>query len=124
MADRLCLIVEDEPAIQAYLRAVLESEHLQVLEAGTASQALKIIERLAGRLDLIVSDVKMPGDMDGVDLAYSVHNLFPSVPIILISGFKEEQSRALTNVIFEFIYKPFTPETISKAARRALAPGN
>src|SRR5215475_6596174 len=107
MSDRLCLVVDNEPQIRAYLRAVMESHQLRVLEAGTASHALGIVEKLAGKLNLIISDVRVPGDMDGVDLAYSVCNSFPTIPIILISGYLEERPLALPNSIFELIHKPF-----------------
>jgi CheY-like chemotaxis protein len=120
MSNRLCLIVDDEPSIRGYLSAVLESEHFQFLEAGTASQALKITEMLDGQLDLIISDVNMPGDMDGIDLALSVHNSFPSIPVILISGYVEQQSRRLPKAIFEFVTKPISPEKILGAVRRTL----
>ena len=68
MSDRTCLVVDDQAAIRTYLRVVLKKENLQTLEAGTAAQALKIIQQLDGRLDLIITDINMPGDMDGLDL--------------------------------------------------------
>jgi DNA-binding NtrC family response regulator len=102
----------------------MESHQLRVLEAGTPSHALGIVEKLAGKLDLIISDVRMPGDTDGINLAYSVCNSFPTIPIILISGYPEEQPLTLPNSIFELTHKPFTSETISKVVRRALAFGS
>ena len=53
MSDRICLIVDDEPSIRTYLRAILQRERIQSLEADNAAQALSIIHKLGGRLDLI-----------------------------------------------------------------------
>ena len=116
MVDPICLIVDDEPAIRAYLKAILQLDRFQSLEASTAAQALRIVQKLDGRIDLLLSDVRMPGDMDGIDLAYSVRNLFPTIPVILISGYAVEPSTPATP--FHVIQKPFVPETILAAARQ------
>lgn len=120
MSDPVCLIVDDEPAIRGFLRAVLERRRLQIVEAENAPTALRILWKLGGRLDLLLSDVNMPGDMDGVDLAHSVRNTFPTIPIILFSGYYEDAKDAGG---FEFIPKPFVPDTILGAVERALGLG-
>ena len=118
MSDRICLIVDDEQAIRTYLRAILQRERIQSLEADTAAQALRIVQKLNGRLDLIVCDIKMPGEMDGIDLAYSVRNSFPAVPVLLISGYGDVESVKHAAANFEFIQKPFVPETILMAVKK------
>ena len=118
MSDRICLIVDDEPSIRTYLRAILQRERIQSLEADTAAQALSIIHKLGGRLDLIVCDIKMPGEMDGIDLAYSVRNSFPALPVLLISGYGDVESVKQAAANFEFIQKPFVPETILMAVKK------
>jgi len=120
MTDRICLIVDDEPSIRTYLRAILEREGIQSLEADSAAQALRIIQELGGRLDLVVCDIKMPGEMDGIDLAYSVRNQFPSVPVILISGYGDLESVRQAAADFEFIQKPFVPKTILMAVKKMI----
>jgi DNA-binding NtrC family response regulator len=118
MSDRICLIVDDEPSIRTYLRAILQRERIQSLEADNAAQALSIIHKLGGRLDLIVSDIKMPGEMDGIDLAFSVRNSFPALPVLLISGYGDVESVKHAAANFEFIQKPFVPETILMAVKK------
>jgi DNA-binding NtrC family response regulator len=118
--DRICLIVDDEPSIRAYLRAILQRERIQSLEADNAAQALRIVQKLGGRLDLIVCDIKMPGEMDGIDLAYSVRHSFPAVPVVLISGYGDVESVKHAAANFEFIQKPFVPETILMAVKRVV----
>ena len=117
-SDRVCLIVDDEPSIRTYLRAILQGERIQSLEADDAGQALRIIHKLGGRLDLIVCDIKMPGEMDGIDLAYSIRNSFPAVPVLLISGYGNVESLRRTAANFEVIQKPFVPETILMAVKK------
>jgi DNA-binding NtrC family response regulator len=116
MPDPVCLIVDDEPAIRRFLRIILEQRQLQVLEAESAPQAFGQIQKLGAHLDLVLSDVQMGGDMDGVDLAHSIRRAFPTIRVILISGFCDHDAVAG----FNFIRKPFTPETILCAVERAL----
>ena len=120
MPDRICLIVDDEPAIRTYLRAILQRERIQSLEAESATQALRIVQKLAGRLDLIVCDIKMPGEMDGIDLAYSVRHSFPAVPVILISGYADVEAVQKAAAMFDFVQKPFVPDTILTAVRKVV----
>lgn len=117
MSEHTCLIVDDEPAIRSFIRAALQPAQLQILEADNAPQALKTVHKLGGRMAFVLSDIRMPGDMDGVDLGYCIHNAFPEVPVILISGYCDEIQELAG---FEFIPKPFTPEAILSAVQRAL----
>lgn len=106
MSGRVCLIVDDEPAIRAYLKAILQGKDIETLEASDAVQALRIAHKVGG-IDLVITDIQMPGDMDGVDLAQSLKVSHPALPVILISGFANKASGR-----FPFIGKPFLPETI------------
>ena len=116
MSHRICLVVDDEPAIRSFLRVVLEKRQFQILEAGDAVSALKLIRKLDGHVEFLMTDIRMPGDMNGIDLAHSVRNQFPSVPVILISGYFD--GTAENPAGFECIRKPFLPETILQAVER------
>ena len=87
---RLCLVVDDEPAVRGVVGAVLDGE-FQVLEAENAGQAMSIIENLAGGLDLVITDVVMPGEMNGIDLALAVRQAYPGIPVMLTSGYADQQ---------------------------------
>ena len=71
MGDRVCLVVDDEPAIRAYITTILQSTGIQSLEAENAVEALRILQRLGGQIDLLITDIQVPGDMDGVPLRTS-----------------------------------------------------
>src|SRR2546421_10095356 len=118
MSQRTCIVVDDEPAIRAYLRVVLDAENFRTLEAESAPQAFKLVQKLNGAVDLLVTDVQMPGDMDGEDLAFAIRRAFPLIPIILISGYGLARDRIAE---FEFIEKPFRPEAILKVVTRLVA---
>lgn len=120
MSDLICLIVDDEPAIRAYLRAILERDRFNCLEAESAPQALRIAMKLDGRIDLIVTDIRMPGDIDGIDLAFSIRNAYPALPILIISGYADEENVRRLGRGFELIRKPFVPETILQSIRKAV----
>ena len=119
MSDRICLVVDDEPAVRRYVCVVLQKDNYQTLEAESAPQAFKLIMGMNGGLDLLITDISMPGDMDGADLAFAVRNAFPTVPIVVISGYSSSARVKSGMKDFEFIEKPFKPEAISMAVVRA-----
>lgn len=96
---------------------ILRGEGFVTLEARNAPQAFRLAERLKGAIDLVVTDVVMPGDMNGMDLAYAVRRDFPSIPIIVISGYPTPKSERPAGA-FEFIAKPFKSPVIVEMVRR------
>jgi DNA-binding NtrC family response regulator len=118
--EKVCLIVDDEPVIRKYLMAILQQEGYQTLEANNGPQAFRLIQKLDGDLNLVVSDVRMPGDMDGMDLAYAIRTSFPTIPVILISGYAGGACVQRSGAEFQFIEKPFTPATIMTAVRNVI----
>ncbi len=79
------LVVEDEPLIRLGLATAIEDAGHQVLEAANADEAVK---RLAagGDFRVVVTDVDMPGSMNGIQLAHYVHGHWPQMQILVISG--------------------------------------
>jgi CheY-like chemotaxis protein len=80
------LLVEDEVLIRLDLGAQLRSAGLTVLEAATADEAIVVLESTSP-IDLVVSDVRMPGRADGLDLLGWVRRERPGIKVILISGY-------------------------------------
>jgi YesN/AraC family two-component response regulator len=122
MANCICLIVDDEPMIRGYLRAILDREDIEVIEADNAAQALGIVKDNAGRLDFILTDIRMPGELDGVDLANSIRHMFPSITIVLMSGYRQAEFGKRLTGEFQFIQKPFMRETILNIVRQVTPP--
>lgn len=120
MPDRVCLIVDDESAIRGYLRAILERLEIQSFEAASATEALRWITTCEGRIDLLVTDILMPGDMNGIDLAYWVRNSYPKIPVLLISGFADDKEIQKGLSGFTFIPKPIKVEVMLRTIRDLL----
>lgn len=110
MEERVCLVVDDDPAIRGYLQAILQRHGWQCLEAGNAPDAQRIIVSLRGAVDLILTDVEMPGSMNGIGLAEWVRESFPAIPVVLVSG-----SGDPTPAGFPLVSKPCKPETVMRA---------
>jgi CheY-like chemotaxis protein len=116
MRDKLCLVVDDDSSIRTYITTLLQrEEHFETLQADGGRRALEIMKGLGDAVDLIVSDVQMPGG-DGVSFAHSVRELFADVPIILVSGTARPQDA----LEFEFVEKPFTPTEFLQIVRGVL----
>jgi DNA-binding NtrC family response regulator len=80
------LVVEDEFLIRAMLRDYLQECGFKVLEGSTADEAVAIIENMGTQIDLVLTDIRMPGSMDGFGLARWLRTNRPSMHVILTSG--------------------------------------
>ena len=116
------LLVEDEDAVRAIARRVLEREGFAVIEAGSAKDALRLAESHADAINLLLSDLVMPG-MTGAELAIAVRRMRPNVPIVYMSGYAREdvEERVGSMSATGFVSKPFTPRGLVEAVRCALA---
>jgi DNA-binding NtrC family response regulator len=81
----IVLVVEDEVLIRSLFAEALRDVGCQVVEAARADEALAYIGS-GGMVDVVFSDVRMPGALDGVELARRLGHLKPSLPVILTSG--------------------------------------
>lgn len=79
------LIVEDEPLIRLGLATAVEEAGYEVVEAGNATEAIRRLEA-DPQIRLLLTDVDMPGGMDGIALAHHVRDRWPPVRLIVISG--------------------------------------
>lgn len=99
------LLVEDEAALLALISEALDDEGCDVATARDASQALATLAGEA-RFDVIVSDISMPGDVSGIDLATRAVELQPDARIILVSGLAKAQLPPLPGHV-SFLPKPY-----------------
>ncbi len=79
------LVVEDEPLIRLGLASTIEDAGYEVIEAANADQAIAALERAAD-VRLVLTDVDMPGSMDGIRLAQYVSKRWPPIRLVVISG--------------------------------------
>src|SRR6266851_4107650 len=109
----LSLVVDDDKYIRAHIKATLQREGFETLEAEGGNPALEIVQMLRGCVDLIVTDIQMPNG-GGLSFAKAVRRTFPSVPIILVSA------GAKPDTVFEFVDKPFTSATLVRVVRKVV----
>src|SRR6185312_9034466 len=81
------LLVDDDEAVRGAAAAYLRDGGLAVIEAGDAAHALRLLQTHA--VEAVVSDIVMPGEMDGMSLADAVRRARPDLPVLLVSGFSE-----------------------------------
>lgn len=103
---RQILVVDDEPLLRHAMARGLEQRGYKVSDAADAGEALAILDD--AQPALLLSDVRMPG-MDGVELARQARARYPSLPILLVSGFADEAARvAVPGLQVGFVPKPFS----------------
>lgn len=112
------LVVEDEPLIRLGIVSLIEEEGYDAREAGSAADAIRAIEQDPD-IRLVITDVDMPGSMDGVRLAHFVRDRWPPIQLIVISG-KVDASVAQLPPGARFFSKPY-PETSLLSAVRELS---
>jgi CheY-like chemotaxis protein len=102
-ASRRVLVVEDDVLIRALLADELRDHSVVVVEAQSADEAMEYL-RAGNAVDLIFSDIRMPGSLTGIDFAQQVRSQNPSLPIILSSAFPGVDS---IHHIGPFLKKPY-----------------
>ena len=113
------LIVEDELLIRVLVADELRDAGYDVIEACNADEALTIL-RSSMHIDLILSDVRMPGAIDGIGLLGIVKETLPSLPVIITSGHLEP-AHAMSRGANQFLPKPCPMEWVVKAVHAQLA---
>ncbi len=112
------LIVDDERSMRDFLKILLEKEGHQVTTADSGARALETLQKQA--VDVIVSDIRMPG-MTGIELLETVKEHSPELPIIMITAFAspDDAVLAMKNGAFDYISKPFNVDEIKSVIESA-----
>ena len=120
-ADATILVVDDDPGVLEVAARVLERVGYRVIEATEPEEALRLARAHQGRLDLVLTDVVMPG-MSGRELAERLARQRPETRVLFMSAYTEDEA-LLRGVQFNgtrFIEKPFSLEGLTQAVREAL----
>jgi DNA-binding NtrC family response regulator len=113
MADNLpreVLVVEDEPMIRMVAADALTDRGIMAWEAGDAGEALEVLDQHP-RIGLVFTDVKMPGEMNGIGLAHEVTLMRPDVKVIVTSGAMTVADEDLPDA-GTFLPKPYPTEQL------------
>lgn len=116
------LIADDEESMRALVARAIAMDGHEIVTAQDGAEALEIITSESGAFDLLLTDIKMPM-MDGIALALAVARDFPTLTILLMTGFADQRERAsgLDAIVHDVVTKPFAVADIRTAVADALA---
>ena len=113
--EPVVLVCEDEELVRVVSCESLEDAGLKVLEAADATEALALIEAHP-EIRVLVTDVRMPGWMSGIDLARLVEKKWPEISILVTSAFYTAEETELPENM-SLLPKPFSPDALTRKVR-------
>jgi CheY-like chemotaxis protein len=113
------LVVEDDPLVRFVAVEILADAGFETIEAGDAAQALEVLKRNdRDRIDVLFTDVRMPGRMNGFELALIAQRKWPELRVIVTSAyFDRSDLPSGTN----FLEKPWTPSDLLQRVTQTAA---
>jgi len=119
--EETILLVEDELVVRRLVAEILESNGYTVLQAGDGPSALELLRRHTGALDLLVTDVVMPG-MSGPDVAGAIAAMRPGAQVLYISGYTDSSvgQHGVLEPGVAFLQKPFDADALTRKVREVL----
>lgn len=119
------LLVEDEYAVRALCSRVLQTAGYRVLEAADGVQAVELARSHAGPIDLVVTDVVMPG-ISGREAADAITAMRPAARVLYMSGYTDDDMlrHGVLRGLVAYLPKPFTPDVLLTRVREVLAPAH
>jgi len=105
------LVVDDEEMVREIVVWALEDMGFDVVGASSGDQAFDLLGRDA--IDLLLTDIRMPGGIDGWTLAEKARAVMPDLPVIYVSGYSHEPPRMTKGSVF--VQKPLRTETLRQA---------
>jgi two-component system, cell cycle sensor histidine kinase and response regulator CckA len=113
------MLVEDDPAVRAFVSRTLAGLGYTILEASNGTSCLALLERHGGLVQVLVTDVVMPG-MSGHELADRLRRERHGLPVLFMSGFDRERDSMTPDDSTVFLPKPFGSQQLAEAVRAAL----
>jgi DNA-binding NtrC family response regulator len=119
--DETILVVDDDPTVRHVVALSLQSHGYRVLEAANGPEAIGICRRHDGAIQLLLTDVVMPG-MNGLELARQVMDMRPEVRVIVMSGIVDNTIilNSTLKPTTPFFHKPFSMEELATTVREIL----
>jgi DNA-binding NtrC family response regulator len=121
---QVVLVVEDEPIIRFGLALHLEENGFQVIEAESAADAIAILQEPGCIVNLVFSDVRMPGELDGIGLSRWIFENRPNIAVILASGELGKATAIKDLCGAETMTKPFDYGSLTTRIRAAIIKKN
>jgi nitrogen-specific signal transduction histidine kinase/CheY-like chemotaxis protein len=125
-SNETILLVEDESALRGLLVLLLQQQGYRVLEAASGAEAIKVWARHQARIALLFTDLVLPDDLSGWELAERLRAEKPVLKVILTSAFRPEMLGQVftANGPIHFLQKPYPPRQVAETVRQALDENN
>ncbi|MFF7706624.1 response regulator [Pseudomonas sp. NPDC007930] len=104
---RRVLVVEDEPIIREFVCELLAGEGYEAEACENADLAMASLLDHADRFNLMITDIRMPGSIDGAELTNRVLSQWPNIPVIVMSGHETPETAGIANQV-AFLPKPWS----------------
>jgi CheY-like chemotaxis protein len=121
MFVKTILVIDDEEIVREAVQDILDTIGVQVLEAANGRAGIELYRQNHGRIQAILLDMKMPG-LSGAETLRQLREIDAAVPVILSSGYAEEEARRNIDdhEATTFLPKPYNFETLIEKVKRAL----
>ena len=116
LGKRCLLVVEDDPDLHLLFARVAEREGFRVESAHSGDQALLALKKFGSRVDALLTDIRLPGHIDGWALGHEFSRLHPDASVIYVSGVEADQARRGPNTLY--LEKPVHILNLTAALRR------
>jgi CheY-like chemotaxis protein len=115
------LLVEDDPTVRSVTSRILRELGYTVVEAGSAAEARSVAAAAAARIDILLTDVVMPGG-SGRELADAMTQTHPGLPVVFMSGYTADVilRQGIAHDKVTLLSKPFTADALADTLRKAL----
>jgi two-component system, cell cycle sensor histidine kinase and response regulator CckA len=116
------LVVDDEEMVRRLAARILLGEGYHVVEAAGGQEAIRVLQRAFQRIDLVVTDVAMPG-IGGRQLGETIFRCWPRVRVLFMSGFPAHRivEEGALDPVSPFLQKPFTRDQLTRKVKDVLA---
>jgi DNA-binding NtrC family response regulator len=113
------LVIDDEPIVRVSCERTLGGEGYEVRLASSGREGLELLEKET--FDLVLLDLKMP-DIDGIEVLKKTRSNWPDTKVIMITGYSTVETAVKTLKLgaYNYLEKPFTPDTLIETVREAL----
>jgi two-component system, response regulator PdtaR len=114
------LVVEDQTLVRMFIADFLDDAGFKVFEAVNADEAVTVLQARPD-VQAVVTDIEMPGSMNGLELAHVVQERWPGIGVVITSGRARPGPHDLSEQV-AFLSKPYLPDTVINVIRQMATP--
>lgn len=116
---RAILIVDDEPDVVFFISKICQPQGYHTLTASSGLEALKYVQELPGRINLVLLDLRMPG-MGGIEVLKSIRQLQPELPVIVLTALTDKRKQCEALGVEAYVTKPYSLEELYREITRVV----